>query len=301
MLRTILSQIVRKMIENWDQYKDLEYYPDRLCACGCGGRLKVDHMHKYRDSIPEYIHGHNGRGLKVPRETRICANPNCDVVFEVAVTRTQKFCSTECQLKHVHECNQRSPSKETCKKIAESISKCYMEGHRTFQPGYKSGYVYLEKFDLSLFFRSSYEEKALLFLENLRGVVDVDTEAIRIKYEDKEGYTHYYLPDILVKDEKGNCCLIEVKPSYQLEDEVNQLKFRAGVQYSLEHNMKYLIWTEDMIFSNKNGSTTELSLQAIVEATAATLSESGKVMIQSELHRNMQRQEETTCPPTNVG
>ncbi len=49
------------MIENWEQYKDLEFYPDRVCKCGCGGRIRVQKHHK-RYGIPEYIHGHHRRG-----------------------------------------------------------------------------------------------------------------------------------------------------------------------------------------------------------------------------------------------
>jgi hypothetical protein len=45
------------MIENWDQYKDLEYYPDRFCKCGQKCRIKVRTHHKYV-GIPDYIHGH---------------------------------------------------------------------------------------------------------------------------------------------------------------------------------------------------------------------------------------------------
>lgn len=48
------------MIENWDQYKDLEYYPDRFCACGCNGRIRVYSHHK-GSGIPNFIHGHNRR------------------------------------------------------------------------------------------------------------------------------------------------------------------------------------------------------------------------------------------------
>ena len=48
--------------EEWSKYRDLEYYPDRVCACGCGGRIKVQLYHKNRD-IPEYIRGHNRRGV----------------------------------------------------------------------------------------------------------------------------------------------------------------------------------------------------------------------------------------------
>lgn len=41
----------------WDQYKDLEYYPDRRCACGCGGNIMVRPWHKY-GGIPRFIKGH---------------------------------------------------------------------------------------------------------------------------------------------------------------------------------------------------------------------------------------------------
>ena len=45
-------------VENWDQYKDLEYYPGRVCGCGCKGRIKVHPNHKYQ-GIPKYIRGHH--------------------------------------------------------------------------------------------------------------------------------------------------------------------------------------------------------------------------------------------------
>ncbi|MBE3101935.1 MAG: HNH endonuclease [Firmicutes bacterium] len=53
------------MVENWNQYKDLKYYPDRVCACGCGGRINVRFQHKY-EGIPKYIQGHN----KMPKEVK---------------------------------------------------------------------------------------------------------------------------------------------------------------------------------------------------------------------------------------
>jgi len=59
------------MVENWEQYKDLEYYPDRVCKCGCGGRIKVHPMHKYH-GIPRFMHGHNSRsnhGMKGKHHT----------------------------------------------------------------------------------------------------------------------------------------------------------------------------------------------------------------------------------------
>jgi len=57
------------VIENWEQYKDLEYYPDRTCACGCDGRIKVQSHHKYY-GIPKYLPGHQSRDRKISEEDR---------------------------------------------------------------------------------------------------------------------------------------------------------------------------------------------------------------------------------------
>lgn len=48
-------------MENWDQYKDLEYYPGHFCHCSCKGRIKVKSHHRWY-GIPKYLPGHNRRG-----------------------------------------------------------------------------------------------------------------------------------------------------------------------------------------------------------------------------------------------
>jgi len=74
-------------VEDWDQYKDLEYYPDRVCACGCGGRIRVSSSHRL-DGIPKYICGHSNK--RVLRETRIC-ECGCKETFECLVTSKQRY------------------------------------------------------------------------------------------------------------------------------------------------------------------------------------------------------------------
>jgi len=335
MLKAISSQVVRKdnkMIENWEQYKDLEYYPDRVCKCGCGGRILVQPHHKYY-GIPNYISGHGKRipmetrtcacecgetfeckvnskkryiighrartqlhSIQVSRETRTCALPGCSTTFEVRSTSTQKYCSTECQLEFVHNYNQKPCSRETIEKISDSISKLYLEGFRpkTF---YDDGWV-ATRIGEMVYCRSSYEKKAVDILNSFEDVVTIRTEPLRIPYV-ANGVRRFYLPDFLVSTTIGNLYLIEVKPKGQMVEKRNQIKFTAAKNYAAKHNMIFLIWTEDILFSNNNGSTTA-SLQEIVKATVAILSDDGKVMIQSDLHRNMQRQEETTCPPILV-
>lgn len=57
---------------------------------------------------------------RVPRETRVCENPNCDVVFEVRMTGTQKFCSHVCAYKGInyHPWN-KGLTNETDEKVAK--------------------------------------------------------------------------------------------------------------------------------------------------------------------------------------
>ena len=113
------------MIENWEQYKDLEYYPDRVCACGCGGRIEVKPHHKYV-GIPGYLPGHHRRGIdctgknngmygkhqseeaiqkikdskkgkfRIPKEIRICKYIECNNTFEVSVNSARKYCCIRC-------------------------------------------------------------------------------------------------------------------------------------------------------------------------------------------------------------
>jgi len=85
-LRGHNSERVDDWVENWDKYKDCGYYPDRFCACGCGGRIKVQSYHKY-GGIPDYIRGHCNRKL---REVRSCAC-GCKETFECIITSKQRY------------------------------------------------------------------------------------------------------------------------------------------------------------------------------------------------------------------
>jgi len=209
---------------------------------------------------------------RVLRETRTC--PGCNTTFEVSIHSTQKFCGTECQLEFVHSCNQQPCSKERAEKISDSISKLYLEGFRP-RTSYDAGWV-TTRMGEKVYCRSSYEKKAVDILNSFEDVISIKAEPLRIPYE-VSGARRFYLPDFLVSMTNGDSYLIEVKPMSQMEEGRNQIKFAAAKRYAKKHNMIFLIWTEDILFNN-NGSTTT-SLQEIVKATAATLSENGKVMI----------------------
>lgn len=120
MLRTIPSQLIKKnnMIENWNEYKDLEYYLDRFCGCDCGGRIPVRPHHSW-DGIPKYIHGHNGRGKYDLSKyvTKIC--PSCGTEFTRYTSCQTIHCCVECygvdkQGKPLSEQHLRNLQKANC-------------------------------------------------------------------------------------------------------------------------------------------------------------------------------------------
>lgn len=89
------------MLENWEQYKGLEYYPDGVCGCRCEGKIKVQSHHRYY-GIPKFISGHQNRGKRhsnygkpahnrIPREIRECACGKCGETFECKVNSKQRF------------------------------------------------------------------------------------------------------------------------------------------------------------------------------------------------------------------
>jgi len=72
--------------EEWNKYKDLEYYPDRVCKCGCGGRIKVRESHRW-DGIPDYLPGHfKGRNFSLVAEVEAILSGE----------REAPFCKCEC-------------------------------------------------------------------------------------------------------------------------------------------------------------------------------------------------------------
>jgi G:T-mismatch repair DNA endonuclease (very short patch repair protein) len=124
--------------EEWDRYKDLEYYPDRVCGCGCGGKIRVKPSHKWC-GIPKYLPGHQNKteegrkkqreaklgdknpaknpkvGIKISiakikykKETRICKYSKCNATFEVPTYSNKKY--------HCHKCstddNRNKPKSE---------------------------------------------------------------------------------------------------------------------------------------------------------------------------------------------
>jgi len=92
--------------EEWNQWKDFEYYPfPRFkCHCGCERKIPVYYTHIVV-GIPNYIHGHckkkkraRGRPRKRKDRFRRCANPYCNAVMRGPWWDKRIYCSRKCFL-----------------------------------------------------------------------------------------------------------------------------------------------------------------------------------------------------------
>lgn len=84
----------------------------------------------------------------------------------------------------------------------------------------------------------------LCVLNNIQSLI---REPLVIEYtKPHESDSSWYKPDFLL----NNHYLIEIKPNYLLDDEVNIAKFNAADLYCRENGLEYVILTEDYLFNN---------------------------------------------------
>lgn len=146
----------------------------------------------------------------------------------------------------------------------------YSQGY--FNPINPTKYVGKEKV---IIYRSSWEKRFMIFCDTQEKVLEWNSESIEIEYYNPiERKTAKYYPDFYVrmKDSTGESRLIiEVKPKNQLEKPkapikmtpktlksfrtsvilyiVNQAKFEAASKYAMNREMKFVVITEEQLFS----------------------------------------------------
>ena len=105
------------------------------------------------------------------------------------------------------------------------------------------GVFFSNKNNYEFKYDSTYELQAYKILEDLEYVKKYSRCEFCIEYIFKNS-THKYIPDIFVEYTCGGKEIIEIKPQYRLNDEVNQLKFEAAKKYCYINNLKFNVWTE---------------------------------------------------------
>ena len=117
---------------------------------------------------------------------------------------------------------------------------------------YVTGSFYSSKNKDSYNYRSSYELKCFMELENNPLVVQYLSESFSLPYVDSTGKTRRYIPDILVLFSDGSMCVWEIKPLEMLKDADVQAKAKACRKYLRDtfkdRTIGYEFITENKLF-----------------------------------------------------
>ena len=146
--------------------------------------------------------------------------------------------------------------KKRVKKINVYFNKKTSDG----QTKYLSGDFYSKKNNTEYFYRSSYELKCFLDLENDPTVDSYVSEGMSLPYKDSKGSTRTYIPDLLILYKDGSMCVWEIKPLEMTKDADVQLKAEACKKYLKQKftdiKVDYKFITETDLFKNPKEYTT---------------------------------------------
>jgi hypothetical protein len=166
---------------------------------------------------------------RVPQVIKICLT--CKKEFESYASNNRTYCSDECAIAR--------PTK------------------------YKTGYIYLAKFDKTFWFRSSYEEKALNFFNEISFIKELNSEITYIPYKNSDDTLHHYVVDYTAVLENNVKCLIEIKPEDFVNLDINIRKFEAAKYYSLAHGFNFYVLTEKELINKNSVETTLLGVNQV--------------------------------------
>ena len=172
-------------------------------------------------------------GRRRSRGVRICII--CGNSFEAVPSSTKKCCSISCGW---------IAAGLTMKERSRNVGKLngmYGKPPRNVHRGYLSGHFFSEKNNISVYYRSSYELRALKILENDDSVISYKCEPFSIPYSEERTT----IPDFLVEYKNMTKCIIEVKPKRMTNKKNVSIKILAMKNYAKENDMNFELWTEE--------------------------------------------------------
>jgi hypothetical protein len=120
-------------------------------------------------------------------------------------------------------------------KASEALSKSNI---------YKSGTFISYRLSKSFNFRSSFEYKFLLILEDSNLIFNYESWYIHYNYNE---CIRTYVPDFYVECD-GVRFIIEIKPFDKLKDEINIAKFKYANNFCLDNGLVFVVITEKELF-----------------------------------------------------
>lgn len=140
----------------------------------------------------------------------------------------------------------KNHSRETCEKISKTRSEKIVNGE--YDGWFNKGKHFSSKMNREMCYRSSWEKNVYEYLDEDNAVVVYDSEPFYLKYYSTTDKQHRnYIPDILITYKDGERKLIEIKPTYFLDAQINKDKFKAAREYCDVRGIIFEVWTEKEI------------------------------------------------------
>lgn len=194
-----------------------------------------------------------------------CRNCGKDVKFESLSRGYRDFCNLSCTAKwgnkvpsKIKNVSKALTGKKLSKEHRESLSRAAANRViKTGGRGYyntKHGKYKPTKSDKELIFDSSWEKEFMILTDKDKFIKNIDRPNFKIPYKSK-GIIKNYVPDFIINTINNFRIVIEIKPKRLLYKNNNLEKRLAGKLYCRKNNMKYVILTEENLYSNisKNG------------------------------------------------
>lgn len=119
---------------------------------------------------------------------------------------------------------------------------------------FETGQCFSKKTSQVVYWRSSWEKKALSILEECSLVATYRLEPFAIPYVDHDGRQRSYIPDYEVILTDGRRCLVEVHPDWQWKLEIDQIKREAAHFFCENNGLYFLMWNKEMLFPSQSAT-----------------------------------------------
>ena len=216
----------------------------RFCFCGCGKSKEVKVNSKWR-----FFRGHNIKLRKISTYKEMYGIEKANEMKNKHTIFMKIFYSNghPNKNKKYKDIYGEDRANEIRLKQSNSAIKRIQDG--LFNPSFgrklfKHGHFFSIKNNKLLYYRSSLELLTYQLLESLSKVVKYEVEVIKVSYKQYDNSIHNYIVDLLVYYNDGNRDLIEVKGTWDLEDDNVIRKLEAGKNFAEENNMGFKIITE---------------------------------------------------------
>lgn len=268
-------------------------------TCGKAKRVSLSSTAKFCSSA---CYGKSLAKPKVERKTIYCEV--CGKARETLASNKQaKYCSHECS--NIGKIGKKRAKKVTiicayCRKPFEVYpydlkrahcsaeckyldlkGKSRPDWYKTKMAGrlsnvhnkYNTGYLHLDRLNLTVWCRSSYEKKAFNLFDDLSLITGLDVEKVAIPYHTDDGALHYYHVDCLVHLSGYRNILVEIKPEKMMTNRVNILKFQSATKYANDRGWQFIILNEKHLLDTNSVETMLLKVTSTAKATTTNNSE----------------------------